>query len=66
MALENSRRGYVRGGGGMSMFWLVLVLATGEVTVMEEGLTFDECQQLIKTVDTDDSSWLVCEPETNY
>jgi hypothetical protein len=48
----------------MSTFWLVLVLTTGEATVMEEGLTFDECQQLVKTVDIDGDAWLVCEPET--
>ncbi len=49
----------------MNTFWLVLVLATGEATVMEEGLTFDECQQLIKTVDVGADAWLVCELETN-
>ncbi len=50
----------------MSTFWLVLVLATGEATVVEEGLSFEECQQLIKTVDTDADTWLVCKPETDY
>ncbi len=49
----------------MSTFWLVLVLTTGEATVMEEGLTFEECQTMAKTVDTDADAWLVCELETN-